>query len=197
MIHVPCFKPHLTPTVIPGEGVLLLSEDGARALHGRLYERLAPLLDGTRHPDDLVAALAAEFDAAHVYYALMLLEKNGHLQEAAPAIPADIAAFWSGLGLSATAARAALADFPKRHSGDLLADIATCRAIVEARGMEVLVLDQTRADVRMPVVKVIVPGLRHFWARFGPGRLYEVPVAMGWLERALTEDELNPIPIFF
>ncbi|WP_201094451.1 TOMM precursor leader peptide-binding protein, partial [Thiocystis minor] len=91
----------------------------------------------------------------------------------------------------------ALADFPKRHSGDLLADIATCRAIVEARGMEVLVLDQTRADVRMPVVKVIVPGLRHFWARFGPGRLYEVPVAMGWLERALTEDELNPIPIFF
>ena len=36
--------------------------------------------------------------------------------------------------------------------------------IVEAQGMEVLVLDQTRAEVGMPVVKVVVPGLRHFWA---------------------------------
>ena len=45
--------------------------------------------------------------------------------------------------------------------------------------------------------EVVVPGLRHFWARFGPGRLYEVPVAMGWLERPLTEDQLNPIPFFY
>ena len=63
--------------------------------------------------------------------------------------------------------------------------------------MELLVLNQTRADVKMPVVKVIVPGLRHFWARFAPGRLYDVPVKMGWLKRPLREDELNPIPVFF
>lgn len=62
--------------------------------------------------------------------------------------------------------------------------------------MEVLVLDQTRPDVGMPVVKVIVPGLRHFWARFGLGRLYDVPVQMSWLPRALREEELNPIPMF-
>src|SRR5690606_30411941 len=31
--------------------------------------------------------------------------------------------------------------------------------------------------IGMPAVKVIVPGLRHFWARFAPGRLYDVPVA--------------------
>ena len=37
-------------------------------------------------------------------------------------------------------------------------------------GLEVLVLDQTRPDVGLPVVRVVVPGLRHFWARFGPGR---------------------------
>jgi ribosomal protein S12 methylthiotransferase accessory factor len=88
-------------------------------------------------------------------------------------------------------------EFPQRHAGDLLADIAICREIIESRGMEMLALDQTRADVGLPVAKVIVPGLRHFWARFGPGRLYEVPVAMGWLARPLSEDELNPIPIFF
>jgi len=88
-------------------------------------------------------------------------------------------------------------DYPSLCSGDLLEDIRLCRRIVEERGMEVLVLDQTRPDVKMPVVKVIVPGLRHFWARFAPGRLYDVPVQMGWQERPLAEEELNPIPIFF
>jgi len=88
-------------------------------------------------------------------------------------------------------------DHPLLYSGDLLEDIRLCRLIVEQRGMEMLVLDQTRPDVKMLVVKVIVPGLRHFWARYAPGRLYDVPVQMGWLKRPLAEDELNPIPIFF
>lgn len=87
-------------------------------------------------------------------------------------------------------------DYPKQHSGDFLQDIAHCRQIIEARGMEMLVLDQTRADVGMPVVKVVVPGLRHFWARFAPGRLYDVPVTMGWLREPLREEDLNPIPLF-
>jgi len=43
---------------------------------------------------------------------------------------------------------------------------------------------------------VIVPGLRHFWARFAPGRLYDVPVQLGWLPQPLAEEELNPIPMF-
>jgi len=47
------------------------------------------------------------------------------------------------------------------------------------------------------VVKVFVPGLRHFWPRFAPGRLYDVPVSMGWLAAPLTEDQLNTQPIYF
>jgi ribosomal protein S12 methylthiotransferase accessory factor len=46
------------------------------------------------------------------------------------------------------------------------------------------------------VVKVVVPGLRHFWARFAPGRLYEAPVKLGWLRQPLDETQLNPIPMF-
>jgi oxazoline/thiazoline synthase len=88
-------------------------------------------------------------------------------------------------------------DYPSLSSADLLQDIRLCRRAVEERGMEVLVLDQTRLDVKMPVVKVIVPGLRHFWARFAPGRLYDVPVQMGWQERPLAEEDLNPIPVFW
>ena len=87
-------------------------------------------------------------------------------------------------------------DFPSASSGDLLADIRFCKGLVEAKGMEMLVLDLTRADAGMPVAKVIVPGLRHFWARFAPGRLYDVPVAMGWLDRPVAEADLNPTPVF-
>ena len=81
--------------------------------------------------------------------------------------------------------------------GDLLTAVRSCQRALEARGMELLVLDQTRGDVGMSVCRVVVPGLRHFWARFGSGRLYDVPVRMGWLTKPLTEEDLNPIPIFF
>ena len=80
-------------------------------------------------------------------------------------------------------------------STDTRDDVEHCRALVEAGGMEFLVLDQTRPDIGMPVVRVIVPGMRHFWARFAPGRLYDVPVSMGRREHALAEADLNPAPV--
>jgi ribosomal protein S12 methylthiotransferase accessory factor len=86
--------------------------------------------------------------------------------------------------------------YPRAWADDLAADVRACQAVVEQLGLEMLVLDQTRPEVGLPVAKVIVPGLRHFWARFAPGRLYEVPVRLGWLPRPLTEEELNPIPMF-
>ena len=79
---------------------------------------------------------------------------------------------------------------------DFLEDIKYCQHLVEERGMEMLVLNQTRPDIGLKVVKVIVPGLRHFWKRLAPGRLYNVPVEMGWLQQPLQEEELNPIPLW-
>jgi ribosomal protein S12 methylthiotransferase accessory factor len=87
-------------------------------------------------------------------------------------------------------------DYPRLWSDDLRDDVLFCQALIERLGMELFVLDQTRPDIGLPVVKVIVPGLRHFWARFAPGRLYRIPVQLGWLPRPLAEDELNPIPMF-
>ena len=86
--------------------------------------------------------------------------------------------------------------FPQCRTDDVIDDVRTCQGIVERAGMEMLILDQSRPEVGLPVVKVIVPGLRHFWARFAPGRLYDVPVRMGWLSRPRSEDELNPLPMF-
>ncbi|MGH2585968.1 MAG: YcaO-like family protein, partial [Dehalococcoidia bacterium] len=84
---------------------------------------------------------------------------------------------------------------PIPADGEALASCIVAR--LHAHGREVLALDQTRPDVQVPVVRVIVPGLRHFWARFAPGRLYDVPVQLGWLRQPLREEELNPIPLFF
>ncbi len=82
-------------------------------------------------------------------------------------------------------------------SDDLLDDITLCVDILNKLGLEVLVNDQTRPDLGLSVVKVIVSGLRHFWARFAPGRLYDVPVQMGWLDAPKAEEDLNPTPVFF
>jgi ribosomal protein S12 methylthiotransferase accessory factor len=86
--------------------------------------------------------------------------------------------------------------YPRRWTADLRDDVLFCQDLVERHGMEMLVLDQTHPDIGLPVVKVFVPGLRHFGARFAPGRLYEVPVALGWLAAPLSEEQLNPIPMF-
>ena len=87
------------------------------------------------------------------------------------------------------------ADYPVPDTADVREDVESCRALVEARGMEFLVLDQARPDIGMPMVRVIVPGLRHFWERFAPGRLFDVPVEMGWRGNPLAEAELNPAPV--
>jgi bacteriocin biosynthesis cyclodehydratase domain-containing protein len=90
-----------------------------------------------------------------------------------------------------------LQDFRDLASDDLLQDVMTCRDLAAAHGVEILVLDQSRPDIGFPVARVVAPGLRHFWARFGPGRLYDVPLWQGWLPRSLAEEELNPFVIQF
>ena len=81
------------------------------------------------------------------------------------------------------------------ESADTRDDVENCRALVETNDMEFLVLDQTRPDIGMPVVRVIVPGMRHFWERFAPGRLYEVPVSLGYRAHPLGEADLNAAPV--
>ncbi len=71
--------------------------------------------------------------------------------------------------------------------------VLACVKLVARSGYDFLVLDQTRPDVEVPVVRVIVPGLRHFYRRFGPGRLYTLPVDLGLRKRPVREADLNPL----
>ncbi len=75
---------------------------------------------------------------------------------------------------------------------DTREQVTRCVRIAKRNGLDFLVLDQTRPDIGVPVVRVIVPGMRHFYRRFAAGRLYDVPVKLGLRDRPLSEGELNP-----
>ncbi|KSV64629.1 hypothetical protein N182_36435 [Sinorhizobium sp. GL2] len=77
--------------------------------------------------------------------------------------------------------------------GDQIDEIERAKKICNEKGLELLVLDQSRSHVGFPTVRVVVPGLRHHWPRFAPGRLYEVPVRMGWLPSSKTEVQMTKI----
>jgi oxazoline/thiazoline synthase len=76
---------------------------------------------------------------------------------------------------------------------DTRAQVMACMNLAKQAGLDFLVLDQSRPDIEVPVVRVVVPGLRHFYRRFAPGRLYDVPVKLGWRDRPIAESELNPV----
>jgi bacteriocin biosynthesis cyclodehydratase domain-containing protein len=76
---------------------------------------------------------------------------------------------------------------------DTREQVMACVKIAKREGLDFLVLDQTRPDIGVSVVRVIVPGLRHFYRRFAPGRLFDVPVKLGLLDRPVPESGLNPL----
>ncbi len=89
-----------------------------------------------------------------------------------------------------------LSEFVELQPRDLRTEVELCVETARSSNLELLVLNMTRPDVRFPVVRVIVPGLRHCWGRYGSGRLYDVPVAMGWRTQPLSERDLNPVAYF-
>jgi oxazoline/thiazoline synthase len=71
------------------------------------------------------------------------------------------------------------------------------RRRLRRRGLQALLLDLSRARFGASVVRVVVPGLRPWWPRFAPGRLFDAPVAAGWQPRRKRAAEMNPEPVFF
>jgi ribosomal protein S12 methylthiotransferase accessory factor len=88
-------------------------------------------------------------------------------------------------------------DFRPIWTDDTLNDVEASVAAARRFGLDVLVLDVTRPDIGLNVVKVVVPGMRTFWQRFAPGRLYDVPVKLGWLSEPTPEALLNGTPMPF
>lgn len=87
-------------------------------------------------------------------------------------------------------------DYPRLCEPNLFESVMFCIDAAGKKGIEILTLDMTRPDVGLPVYRVFAPGLRHFWKRLGPGRLYDVPIKMGWLVEPRKEEDMNPIALF-
>ena len=107
----PRFRPHFHVEVVPGEGVVLVSDTRHSLLRGRLYELLVPWLDG-RTADDVCVQVRAEASPAEVYYALTQLERKEYLCEEEPALPAGQAALWSSQQVAPGTAVRRLAERP-------------------------------------------------------------------------------------
>jgi ribosomal protein S12 methylthiotransferase accessory factor len=90
----------------------------------------------------------------------------------------------------------AVSAYKRPRIGDLRDAVELCMRTVSDKGYEMIALDHSRPEIDFAVARVVVPGMRHFWARFREGRLYRAPVDMGWLSKPLDESELNPIPFF-
>ncbi|MEU5903044.1 TOMM precursor leader peptide-binding protein [Micromonospora sp. NPDC047467] len=164
-------------------------------------------------PEDVLVGFGAHLDA-RVALTRALTEVNQFL----PAVPGPTSARnrygindpdtarWFGtvrvadqpwLSPDPTRAPSTAADHPASTTGDVGGDVRRCVRRAERAGLEVIVVDQSRPDVDLAVVKVVVPGLRHFWRRLGPGRLWDVPARLGRGPLAADEASANPLNVFF
>ncbi|SNB73979.1 ribosomal protein S12 methylthiotransferase accessory factor [Arboricoccus pini] len=84
---------------------------------------------------------------------------------------------------------------PAQHWPEKRLDRQGLLAALASVGLDAYAVDLTRADIGVPVARVIVPGLRPWWPRFAKGRLYDVPLRMGWRRRRLARRHMNDVPI--
>ncbi len=162
--------------------------------------------------EDIMLGFGAHFDPAIA--ARRALSELGQLLPAVAqvtsdgsgygAVDGDLLHWWKNATISSepylvpdpTHSPKTAGQFAYQAQGDLREQVYDLVALAARHGLEVLVLDQTRPDIAMPVVKVVVPGLRHFWARLGPGRLFDVPVRQGHLRAPTAYEDLNPTCLF-
>ncbi len=82
------------------------------------------------------------------------------------------------------------------HSNDFLDYINELSALFRKKSLSAYWLNLTQANIEFFTVKVIIPGLRHFWNRLSPGRLYDVPVELGMISTPNLEEQMNETPYF-
>jgi ribosomal protein S12 methylthiotransferase accessory factor len=70
-----------------------------------------------------------------------------------------------------------------------------CLEICDAHDLRVFYIDLTREEIGIPAARTIVPGLRHYKPRFASGRLYDIPVRLGWQATAMDEAQVNSLPL--
>ncbi len=76
--------------------------------------------------------------------------------------------------------------------------LTTLQEIIDAlltKNIMPLMLEHTRPELDLHVVRVFGVGMRPWFNRRGPGRLYDVPVSLGLRTNSITEDQVFPVPV--
>jgi len=81
-------------------------------------------------------------------------------------------------------------------SGDIKLDIENIVKKLDDLNLETLLLNYSREPLPIKTAKVFVPGLCHIWPQLANHRLYQVPVSLGWQEKANCEQSINPQPLY-
>ena len=131
MMRRPRFKPHLRVEIVAGEGVFLLSEMSQKVLRGRLYELVAPCLDG-RALEEVFAQLRGRISRAELYYTLGQLEQKGYLAEYDDRVSPGEAGLYSMQGVDPQSAAARLAEMPLTLRVAGAVDAAPFRALLQS-----------------------------------------------------------------
>lgn len=164
-----------TDVGIPAYAAVSPTRDGAE-----------PLFTAAAHASPRVAALKAASEAAQLIFSAV------HTRS----LDAELHS-WLHLATLESHSYLAPARFaaappePGVHTAEELVEL--CGQRLKDIGLRPVAVDQSSPDVLLKTVRAIVPGLRHIWARFAPGRLYDVPVRLGWLTEPLREEDLNSI----
>jgi bacteriocin biosynthesis cyclodehydratase domain-containing protein len=174
------------------EGRDLYLLDVTNDLETPVYVAVAPRRDGSElvfgsaaHPDSSEAARKAVGELAQTLYWDTRLSSPNELRRWLTAATLEDHGYFKPIGEVKS---------PRMRPPRTVEDaIQQCTERLQAAGIETYFVDLTRPEIRIPVVRVIAPGLRHFWARLAPGRLYQVPYRMGWLNKPHREQDLNPL----
>ena len=178
-------------TAVRGIGKELTVLDVTHDVDIPVYVAVGAERDGTRpffgaaaHPDARVAARKAIAELIQLWFWTTVSEPEAAFGD------------WLRIGDLATDTHLtsdSTLHLRKRYVGTTAEMLSWCVQRLAARDLEPYALDMTRPEAGLPVSRIIVPGARHCWNRLASGRLNDVPVSMGWRDRALREEELNPI----
>ncbi len=153
------------------------------ALSTRTGDSSAPLIGFGAHVE---ARLALEGALLEMYQIYAASEGRG-VRGLLPRSKGD----WDYLRSSGTPLNSA--SYVRAPRGEVQDELSQVVNSLSEKGLEVIAVNLTRPAIGLPVAKVVVPGLRPHWARFAPGRLYDVPVGLGLLDTPRNENELNPL----
>ena len=150
------------------------------------FDGSEPLFAGASHPSVRIAAWKAASEVGQIWFTA----------KQSRSVEADFGQWLSHATLESQPylAPACHIDAPPEPAALSVAEqLELVVSSLLARNLKPVSVDLSRADVTLHTARALVPGLRHIWNRRAPGRLYDAPVALGWLDAPMAEEELNSI----